>query len=70
MKTVVSFAREILQMQDRIDFLEGEVMELREYRDKYLELLDSSAAHSARMVGSLIALAIKPGVLEAAGKSN
>jgi hypothetical protein len=72
MKSVVHFAQEVLQMQDRIDFLECEVMELREYRDKYHELLDSSTAHSAQMMGNLLALALKPGVMSAlaAGKAD
>lgn len=73
MKTVVHFAQEVLQMQERIDFLESEVMELRGYRDKYFELLDSSTAHSTHMMGNLLALALKPGVLDAldaAGKSK
>lgn len=65
MKTVVHFAQDVLQMQDRIDFLESEVMDLREYRDKYLELLDSSTAHSRHMVDSIFTLVMKPGVLDA-----
>lgn len=41
----VGFAKEVLDMQYELIRLREEVESLREYRDKYFDLLDSSIKH-------------------------
>lgn len=50
--------------------LEEEVEDLREYRQKYMDLLDADIAHGQHMMGGLLELALTPGVLDAVGKAN
>lgn len=66
----VRLAREVLDMHHELQELRAEVAELREYRQKYIEELDRSINHSNQMIGGLLSLAMKPGVLDAIGKAN
>lgn len=51
---VVKLAHEVIHMQRRIDYLEGEVERLREYEQKYHDELDASIRHGEQvMVGWL-----------------
>lgn len=70
MKYATTLAREILDMESELDFLREENAELRQYRDKYMGLLDESIAHSGHMIGGLLELAMKPGVMDAIAKIN
>jgi len=56
---VVDFARDILAMQDRIDWLEFEVARLSEYERKYHEAVHDSIAHNQQMLGGLFQLGMK-----------
>ena len=67
---IADFADELHSILRQNARLKDEVEELREYRQKYIDLLNETSAHSSHMMGGLLALAMKPGVLEACGKSN
>lgn len=56
---VVAFAREIIELTERIEALEWENAELRRYRDDYNRLLNESVDHSRAMVGGLLAVGLK-----------
>lgn len=49
----------------KCSYLRGYVAELEEYRQKYIDLLNSSTAHNEHMIGGLLQIAMKPGVLNA-----
>lgn len=70
MKIASQLARDILAMEDEIDFLRGEVARLEGYRQKYEDLLACSVSYSERMIGGLLAVAMTPGVMDAIGKHN
>ncbi len=57
--SVVKLAREIIEMQQEIDHLQGEVEVLREYEQKYQDLLHGSIRHNKTMIGGLLELAMK-----------
>lgn len=61
----VQLARDVLEMQRTIDLQEREITRLQRIEEQYHELLDSSLAHSQKMVGGLLALTATPGVMEA-----
>jgi hypothetical protein len=48
--TVGDFAREIVAMERRMEFLECEVDRLREIETRYHELLDQSVKHGEQMM--------------------
>lgn len=52
------------------DHLAREVEELREYRQKYVDELNRGINHGRHMIGSMLELAMKPGVLDAVAKAN
>ena len=56
---VVKFAREIIELTDRIEALEWENAELRRYRDDYNRLLNESVAHNRDIVGGLLSVGLK-----------
>ena len=68
--SAVSFAYDIIHMQRRLDAQEAELEGLREYRQKYIDLLNSSIAHSGHMMGGLLQIAMKLGVMDAIGRAN
>jgi hypothetical protein len=68
--SVVDFAYQIIDMHNSNERLKDELAELREYRQKYFDLLNSSTAHSQAMVGSILKIAMTPGVLDAISTSN
>jgi hypothetical protein len=68
--TVVKFAQEVLDMDFELQCLRAEVQELREYRKKYIDLLDESVSHGKHMLGSLLDLTLKPGVMDAITAAN
>jgi hypothetical protein len=68
--SVVDHARQILAMHQRILEQDAELHELRKYRDLYFEQLDQGIQHSKRMIGSILELAMVPGVMTAIGEHN
>lgn len=56
---VVKFAREIIELNERMQELEWENAELRRYRDDYNRLLNESVAHNRDIVGGLLAVGLK-----------
>jgi hypothetical protein len=50
--------------------LRRESAEGRHYRKQFMDLLHRDIAHNEHMLGGLLQLALKPGVMEAIGKSN
>lgn len=66
----VQMAEEVLGMHHELQRLRAENAELREYRDKYLAELNAGIAHSQHMIGGLLELALKPGVLDAVAAAN
>jgi uncharacterized membrane protein len=66
----VQMAEEVMNMHHELQRLREENAELREYRDKYMQELDNSIAHSHHMMGGLLQLALKPGALDAIAASN
>jgi hypothetical protein len=61
----VQVAEETLAMHDELMRLRDENEELREYRRKYLDLLNDNTRHSEHMMASMLKLALTPGVIEA-----
>jgi hypothetical protein len=59
MMHVTEFARQIVEMDDRIMDLEWQVERLKEYEFKYNQLLDQALAHNMQMTGSLMLLGLK-----------
>lgn len=66
----VQMAEEVLTMHRELERLREECAVLREYRDKYIEEMNRGIANSQHMIGGLLALAMKPGVLEAVAGAN
>lgn len=66
----VQMAEEVLHMHHELERLREECAELREYRDKYIEEMNRGIAHSKHMIGGLLKLAMKPGVLDAVAAAN
>ncbi len=66
----VQMAADVLDMHHELERLREENEELRQYRKKYIELLDADIAHGRHMVGGLLGLAMKPGVLDAVAAAN
>lgn len=62
---VVQLAEEILAMHSKVIRLQDEVEELAEYRDKYVESLDTGIKHGERMLNGLLSIALVPGVMDA-----
>ncbi len=59
MRQVVKLAREIIEMQEEIDFLRHENAMLQGYREKYDQLLQSGIAHNQAMIGNLFTLGME-----------
>jgi hypothetical protein len=71
MKTdIVDFAYQIIDMNRKIEQLEHENEELRDYKEKYMDLLDSSMSHNASMMGNILNLCMTPGVIDACRANN
>lgn len=56
---VVKFAREIIELNERVQELEWENAELRRYRDDYNRLLNESVEHNRAIMGGLLAVGLK-----------
>lgn len=67
---LINFAYEILEMQARIQELEIENAKLRDYRNKYDDLLTSSVAHNENMMFNIMKVAMTPGVMQTKTKEN
>lgn len=67
---VVRMAEEVLGMHCELVRLRDENEELREFREKYIEVLNSNIAHGRHMMGGLLELAMKPGVMDAIAEAN
>lgn len=67
---VVQFAEEILAMHDRNERLERENAELRDYRQKYMDLLDKDIKHDRQILSGLLQVSMTPGVPDAITKHN
>lgn len=70
MKDVVCFAKQILTMERELQSLRAQVAELEQYREKYTDLLNSSIRHSSTMMGSILDVAMIPGVMDAVSQHN
>jgi len=57
--SAVDLAYEIVSMDNELMRLRAENEELREYREKYIALLNESIAHGQHMVGGLLQLAMQ-----------
>lgn len=68
--TAVQMAEEVLKMYHELKRLREENEDLRQYREKYIELLDADIAHGRHMIGGMLELAMKPGVLDAVAAAN
>ena len=60
----VQMASDVLDMHDELQRLREENNELLEYRKKYIDLLDADIARDRHMMGDLLNLALRPGVLD------
>jgi len=67
LREIAAELNDLLYERDR---LADQVDELREYKKKYSDLLDSSISHGRAMMGGLLAVAMTPGVLPAIAKAN
>jgi len=65
---IVSFAYQIIEMEDKIAALSLENERLREYEKDYHKLVDSSYEHNAIMLNNVMQLCLTPGVIEACKK--
>ncbi len=68
--SVVSMAQQVIDMDWELRRLRAENAELRDYRQKYLDELHGGIAHSAHMIGGLLQIAMKPGVMDAIRHAN
>lgn len=59
--SAVDMAYEIVDMHRLIQKLSDEVEDLREYKQKYFDLLNGSIEHGEKMIGGLLTLAMKIG---------
>jgi len=66
----VEFARNILDMQELIEWQEAELDRLHEIEEKYNALLDSSLSHSKKMAGNTLKMLLTSGVAEELIKHN
>ena len=53
MSAALQFARDVMDMHERIQELESEVARLQDYQRKYHELLDDSTQHNQNMLGGI-----------------
>lgn len=58
--SVVDFAYEVLEMQQRIDFLERELERYKELHRMNCESLDRSDAHTKEMIGMTFKAVLDP----------
>ena len=61
MNSAVMFAEDIMQMQYELESLRYEVEELREYKQKYNDLLNSSIKHGNEMSKQVLELLLNGG---------
>lgn len=66
----VQMAADVLDMHHELERLREENEDLRQYRTKFIALLDADLARGKHMIGSLLELAMKPGVLDAVAAAN
>lgn len=59
--SVVDMAYEIVDMHRMIQKLSSEIEDLREYKQKYFDLLNGSIEHGEKMIGGILMLAMKMG---------
>lgn len=59
--SAVMFAEDIMQMQYELEALRYEVEELREYKQKYNDLLNASIKHGHEMSGQVLELLLNGG---------
>ena len=67
---IVDFAYQILEMNTTITRQQRELDRLYEIEEKYNKLLDDSISHNRHMIGSLLKLAMTPGVVESCAEHN
>lgn len=67
---VVKFANDVLAMHDRIQDLEWENEQLRDYKQKYNDLLSESVTHGQETSVNMIKLLLIPGVADACAKNS
>ncbi len=64
-ESLIDFAYDIIDSQRELLFLRSEVERLKEYEQKYHELLSQSIKHGEVMMGNMLTLVLTPGVTEA-----
>lgn len=62
MKNIVDFAEQILGMRDKIEEQEIEILDIRPYKEMYLDLAKSSEQHAKDMQKNYMRLILTPGV--------
>lgn len=67
---IVDFAHQILEMQNKIDYLEAENAHLNWFKKEYYDLLESSNKHNKIMLLNTLDLFMTPGVVEACQKNG
>ena len=68
--SVVDFAYEVLEMQQRIDFLERELEHYKELHRMNCESLDRSDAHTKEMIGMTFKALLDPNSVVNKGYSS
>lgn len=61
-------ANEVLDMFNEVQYLRRENEELKDYRQKYIDLLNGSIEHNEKIIGGLLGVAIRMDTLEAQAK--
>ena len=67
---IIDFARQVIDMQETLDWQTDEISRLLEIEKKYKALLGESLEHSQTMVGNMFKLFTTPGVLDACVDAN
>lgn len=67
---IVDFAHQILEMQDKIDYLKAENARLNWFKKEYYDLLESTNKHNEVMLLNTLDLFLTPGVVEACKKNK
>jgi uncharacterized protein (DUF3084 family) len=65
MMDILSFAHQVIDLHDRIAYLEAENARLQKYEQDYHNLLDSSMQHNQIMMMNMLQVCSTPGVVDA-----
>ncbi len=67
---IINFAHKILEMQEEIEYLRGEVARLQNYERMYSDLLNTSVSHGENMMCNILNLCLTPGVVDCLEKNS